>query len=171
MQLVASNLTTGLFLLGMMLIILTVLRGTKKNLKSSSARRQQFDSDCAHDTLELRPYTDKPAQLLRWEVEMHDLARDLMSKLDTKIAMLQRLLIAAEVRERGLASALPSCQTPAVTRDQQQPQVTKRDRLSEIYRLADEGFPSQEIASKLHSALGDVELILSLPRQSARQLS
>jgi len=160
----ASHLTTGLFLLGMMLIILAVLRGTKKNLKSSSVRRKRFDTDCVHDTLELRPYTDKPAQLLRWEVEMHDLARDLMSKLDTKIAMLQRLLIAAEAREKGLLSAVGNSSAPAAPQDSAVPQLIKRDRLAEIYRLADEGYASQEIASKLRSALGDVELILSLPR-------
>ena len=45
-----------------------------------------------------------------------------------------------------------------------QPQVLRRDRLAEIYRLADEGYPSRDIAEQLHSAVGDVELILSLPR-------
>ena len=76
MFLAASNLTTALYLLGMMLIILAVLRGTKKNIKAAKARSIQPGDPCG-DTLELRPFSDKPAQLLRWEVEMHDLARDI----------------------------------------------------------------------------------------------
>jgi hypothetical protein len=101
---------------------------------------------------------------------MHDLARDLMSKLDTKIAMLQRLLIAAEAREKGLLSAVGNSSGPAAPQDSAVPQLIKRDRLAEIYQLADEGYASQEIASKLRSALGDVELILSLPREMTHAL-
>src|SRR5215210_3983620 len=91
MLLAAGNFTNALYLLGMMLIILAVLRGTKKNLKAAKARGNQPDAAWDGDTLELRPYTDKPAQLMRWEVEMHELARDISARLDSKIAMLQRL--------------------------------------------------------------------------------
>jgi hypothetical protein len=170
MLLADGKFTTGLFLLGMMLIIMAVLRGTKKNMKASKARRLQNDALCVNDTIELRPFTDKPAQLLRWEVEMHDLARDISARLDSKIALLQKLLIAAEEREKHLAGLLAkaapdaAASAGALAQVNAAPLVIKQDRLGEIYRLADEGRSSCEIAQRVHSAVGDVELILSLPR-------
>jgi hypothetical protein len=169
MLLAAGNLTTALYLLGMMLIILAVLRGTKKNMKAAKLRSAQ-PSDTCDDTLELRPFSDKPAQLMRWEVEMHELARDISAKLDNKIAMLQQLMIAAEAQQLNLnraltASRVSAARPPMPTADENlEPQILRRDRLSEIYRMADEGYPTREIADQIHSSVGDVELILSLPR-------
>jgi hypothetical protein len=165
----ASNLTNALYLLGMMLIILAVLRGTKKNMKAAKARVDQSLRECEQETLEIRPFSDRPAQIMRWEVEMHDFARDICGRIDSKIAMLQKLLVAAEARERSLSHALSApvtqkTSTPIVVEPDVEPRVLRRDRLSEIYRLADEGYPSQAIAQQLHSSVGDVELILSLPR-------
>ena len=164
-----TQAATALFVLGMMFIILAVLRGTKKNLERAKRRQAKAIAACDEETLELRPFYDRPAQLSRWEVEMHDLAREITGRLDTKIAMLQQLIIAADEKIQSLAEMQKTLEKSQSGRNsseaaEQKPSVVRRDRLAEIYRLADEGYPTPAIAEKLHSPIGDVEMILSLPR-------
>lgn len=47
------------------------------------------------DVSKEQPLRHAPVEIERWQVEMHDLARDLKGELDTKIAVLQRLVIDA----------------------------------------------------------------------------
>ncbi|MGV3605954.1 MAG: hypothetical protein ACO1RA_06070 [Planctomycetaceae bacterium] len=48
-----------------------------------------------------RPIDDKPVEMLRWQVEMHETARDLKAEIDSKLVMLQALVsLAQEERAR-----------------------------------------------------------------------
>jgi hypothetical protein len=140
-----------------------------------------------------------PDDLARWEVEMHETARQLSAQLDAKLSLLQALIAEAERAAERLEDALdrahptlpPGSQAeslrPAAEQarnlpqggaaaateshlsasDDEPPQATERARRrEEIYRLADYGFDTAEIARRVGSPVGEVELILSL-RDSA----
>lgn len=55
------------------------------------------------------PLVDSPRDISRWQVEMHDLARDLSAQLDSKMGALQHLIRQAaeesERLERAIAAA------------------------------------------------------------------
>jgi hypothetical protein len=146
----------------------------------------------------------------RWEVEMHETARQLSAQLDAKLGLLQSLIVDADRAAARLEDALdrayptlpPGSQAESLrpaavyARDVrhelqrgergagsgelgagspcsplQAPSAPPSDRTrrrEEIYRLADYGFAAAEIARRVGSPVGEVELILSL-RDSGTQ--
>jgi len=156
------------------------------------------------------PSLDAPDDAIRWEVQMHETARDLSGQLDSKMAALRHLIREADRAagrlEAALASAggvpdaspaaeastaqpsnasekldpLPSPPTDqaealksagaadrgSVTREVApeagKPQRPADERYEEIYLLADYGFDAAEIARRVGSPVGEVDLILGL---------
>jgi len=155
---------------------------------------------------------DAPDELARWEVRMHETARDLSGQLDSKMGALGRLIREADRAAARLEAALEAASDPAkppsaadVTSrppaesgdaiDPLPPQPASQadalkkpsdacrrasadawvpeenrlpaasDRYGEIYLLADYGFDAAEIARRVGSPVGEVELILGLRRR------
>jgi hypothetical protein len=137
-----------------------------------------------------------PEETVQWEVHMHEMARDLSGRLDSKIAVLDQLIrqanLAASRLESALASTHPrvpdgSCgnQSPH-TADESGFEASQAEALSpaqkadnpdewkssigqekqaryrEIYTLADYGYQAHDIAHRVGTPLGEVELILGL---------
>jgi hypothetical protein len=117
-----------------------------------------------------RGLSDAPQNVLRWEVEMHELARDLKAELDTKMRLLQVLISQAqgtcERLQRLLAQAdgLPPGQDAPErpVHPRLRPSTARSPRESAIYALAEAGHTAREIADQLAAPLGEVELLLSL---------
>jgi hypothetical protein len=141
-----------------------------------------------------------PTDVLRWEVSMHETARDLTAQLDSKLGLLQQLIREADRAAARLEKALQAAddrredapvghfaELPATTvqsrpvsqaealrsagsgaedpkpAGREQPAGRSADvRYQEIYLLADYGYPAAEIAQRLGSPVGEIELILSL---------
>ena len=57
-----------------------------------------------------------PATVDRWEVQMHDTARDLSGQLDSKLSMLQALVAEADRAAARLDAALARAAEPAPAR-------------------------------------------------------
>lgn len=134
------------------------------------------------------PAVPAPDALQRWEVEMHDLGRELSARLDSKMSVLQHLIRDADRAAARLESAMaatgPGPRAPILPPEGQRanqaealfsgasaageasaygrPGQTHPGRYDEIYLMADYGHPAAEIAKKLGLPIGEVELILSL---------
>ncbi len=128
-----------------------------------------------------RETTTAEHDLARWEVQMHETARELSAQLDAKLSLLQSLTAeadrAAERLEEALARSHPaippgsqaeslrpiSADELGADSTRELPAGTDRSRSrEEIYHLADYGFAPAEIARRVGSPVGEVELILSL---------
>jgi hypothetical protein len=137
-----------------------------------------------------------PGDLAQWEVEMHETARQLSAQLDAKLSLLQALIADASLASERLEDALnrarpvlpPGSQAeslrpiagygrdlseldsevaePVLSADDNPPADRTRRR-DEIYQLADYGFAATEIARRVGSPVGEVELILSLRQPSS----
>jgi hypothetical protein len=128
-----------------------------------------------------------PVEVERYEVRMHELARDLSAQLDSKMVALQELLRTADERVAQLESMLahrssgedvlesprrPATQaTLAEQGSRPQQRVDAREpakkpvleqRYNAIYALSDAGQSSAAIAQRVGAPIGEVELILSL---------
>ncbi len=151
-----------------------------------------------------------PDDLTRWEVHMHETARELCGQLDSKMSVLEHLVGEADRAAARLESALETASRPAgqgPARDaagrpagyrsdksdrpsshpasqaealkaggagdeagacragrarDAEPQLALEDRYEEIYLLADYGFDANEIARRVGSPVGEVQLILGL---------
>jgi len=157
-----------------------------------------------------RPSLDAPDDVIRWEVQMHETARDLAGQLDSKMAVLAHLIREADRAAGRLESALasvgglpdtPPAVEPATSEladtsaepvplaapptdqaealksagaaeggsvahkpapETDRPRRPADERYEEIYLLADYGFDAAEIARRVGSPVGEVELILGL---------
>lgn len=116
--------------------------------------------------------SEAPDELIRWEVEMHDTARQLAAQLDTKMSALQSLIAEADRAATRLETAMSRTCEPAHQEDEAQgltpaageAAASPRHR-DEIFTLADYGYETAEIARRIGSPIGEVELILSLRGQ------
>ena len=91
--------TTILMAAGVALAALVLLRAARRRPASSPAV-VTAPGDRGHSSA----LADAPPELLRWQVEMHETARDLKAELDTKLAALQALIALAR-QERALLEA------------------------------------------------------------------
>jgi hypothetical protein len=126
---------------------------------------------------------DAPAEMRRWDVEMHDRARELQAQLDSKIAILQHLTVdarqqadrleAAISRAEALGQTVPEEVPPRIVEGEEQNRVridttgaragnSASRRHAEIYSLADSGMSSAAIANRVGCPIGEIELILGL---------
>jgi hypothetical protein len=164
--------------------------------------RQQADRE--------RPRLGAPDDVIHWEVQMHETARELSGQLDSKMAALAHLIREADRAAGRLEAALASVRrvpdhTPApeaaigptcgssdeldpppaqptdqaealksagaagrvsvsgeVAREADRQRLPPQERYEEIYLLADYGLDAAEIAHRVGSPVGEVELILGL---------
>jgi len=197
-----AGLAQLMFLAGMAIIIAVLL--TRWHRRSS---RQTNDLPAAGRTPPRKPdasgVASAPGEAGRWEVHMHDLARDLSGRLDSKIGVLAQLIREADRAASRLEAALASAAggddagppsapgaafgplqnpTDAVTAADQAEKLKegvaaragppsigvsaancrRQRRCEEIYTLSDYGLEAAEIAQRIGSPVGEVELILGL---------
>lgn len=136
------------------------------------------------------PAREAPADVARWEVQMHDTARQLTAQIDTKMRLLEELIREADrvaarleaatagapleqrpasqadrLRQPTAPSAPPAGQ-PTASESEQEPSAgsnaSSKRRHEEIYTLADYGYDAAEIARRVGSPVGEVQLILAL---------
>lgn len=109
---------------------------------------------------------DGPPELARWEVEMHQTARDLSAELNSRASVLRAMVAEADraaerleaaLRKAGAAGA-PSSRPGASA--SARPQAGVAPAPETVYLLADYGFPSGDIASRLGRPLDEIERIL-----------
>ena len=165
-----SALPTVLMLIGMGLIITILLRRSHRYL-----RRQKRGSTTIIQTERPGPQSrhsnlDAPADVLRWEVQMHETARELSATLDSKMRALQELIAeadraagrleaaAAGVVESGESEPTDANEPPTDVADRRQ----TREHQEEIYTLADYGLDAGGIASRVGLPVGEVQLVLAL---------
>ena len=169
------SLPQFLMLAGMGLMIFILWRRSSRHFgKGGTAYQPQRRVSPLEQSRDLA-LSDAPSEVLRWQVEMHETARDLKAEIDTKLALLQiyirdansaaqRLEQASARAERlGVRDSLAAIEawgeegaTPAM------PATTSLPEASAIYALADRGYSPASIAHETGLPLGEVELAMSL---------
>jgi len=117
MWLLANLVSTGMFVMGSGILILILLRRWQRHYGSRRSRRKQATPawvTTERPTKARRSLTTAPPEVLRWQVEMHELARDLKAELDTKMQALQVLVQQARCEADRLEQLPPP---PAAQRD------------------------------------------------------
>ncbi|MCA9245528.1 MAG: hypothetical protein KDA42_00405 [Planctomycetales bacterium] len=113
----------------------------------------------------------EPAQLLRFQVEMQELHRELSARLDTKMAALLQLIRQADERIETLEQ-LKADSTSPVQKAGAEPASDERELPAsdeiEILKLAAQGFSAATIAHRTSKSLAEVEATLHLNAQSSQ---
>ncbi len=97
----------GMFALGVLLLISILFRRAaryyRKVPRSYTSSRHTVATT---RTSAAQPLVDAPPELLRWQVEMHETARDLKGELDSKMVALQELIRQAELQAERLRATI-----------------------------------------------------------------
>ncbi len=95
------ELNPYLFVIGCLLIFgFFLFRLQRRNSQASTSSPLVRTPRPRSETL--RRSETRPAELDRWEVEMHEFVRDFSARLDTKLAALQQLVLMADQRLESL---------------------------------------------------------------------
>ena len=134
MLLLAQGFAAWLFFLGIAMLVAILLRRfyryqakQKKNQKENDA---PIVSSQSSPDKPRQPLIDAPPEIIRWQVEMHELAREMKAELDTKMVALQKLIQLANQAEQRLTKAVEASQTSQV--DQSRINTSTLETLSEI---------------------------------------
>jgi len=92
-----------LFFLGVLVIAVVLLRLFTRQLRQN--RRAALPPENLKIHARSREDLNTPPAVARWEVQMHETARDLMGQLDSKIAILNQLIGNAEQLAERLENA------------------------------------------------------------------
>lgn len=151
-----------------LLITLSVLSMLRKRLvrrASAPTPRQKRTEQQAQARQSLDPARRSVEELM---VSAEELVRRLAAHLDNKAARIELLLKEADIRldhlERSKTDPIVTATQSSLGRATSSPtNANLADPVSlDVYRLADDGFPTIEIASQLSEGVGKVELILAL---------
>jgi len=187
MPIAVFDLQQAMMLAGIGILTFMMLRKTRryqqqvKREAKRSEREKKAISQVSIDLDQQQPLLDAPSSVLRWQVEMHETARELQGKLDTKMRALQVLIAQAETATSHLQSAIEQAkldnhvephrvetadEVPTEWADSRV-ELPGRERFGEIYGLADEGNNAADISGQIGIPVGDIELILSLRSSGA----
>jgi hypothetical protein len=109
-----------------------MLRGNwlrQKRSQESTPDPQTIQHSFASKTREASAH-HAPEDLLRWQVEMHELARDVKGEIDAKLLALQSLMVIADEHAQRLESLL--ARTEQATGSQSPPVIGGREILTRI---------------------------------------
>lgn len=162
---------TGMFLAGVLLLIMILLRRFYRYYGRRKPTRKVAEPYLAHTprpTGEKRSLSNASADVLSWHVEMHETAREMKAELDSKMRALQLLIGQARYEADRLEQILGRFESTDALPDAQPSRPSTSwlpgspDRQAEIFALADQGRSAAEIAEQIGTPLGEIELILSL---------
>ena len=94
--------SSTLFAVGVLMIAIVLVRYVLKPKRGGVRYESPLDKDRATAGHML----DAPPGVGRWEVQMHDTARDLMGELNSKISIVQQLIIDANAAAERLENAI-----------------------------------------------------------------
>ena len=95
MDFLFENKSSLLFAMGVLIMIVVLMRRWNRYYKRQRSPQRNARREALATSKAQQPLMDAPPEILRWQVEMQETARDLKAELDTKIAVLQRLTIDA----------------------------------------------------------------------------
>jgi hypothetical protein len=147
MWLWADNTATTLFLAGLLLVVLTFLRRGSRKLRRGPSVSQRLAARAAEAAAGagIATTADTPAHLARWEIELHELAREATAQVDTKLRLLQEYLRAADEQAQRLESLLTRAAEVGAA-----PEAWTWQPAAE--RNLDSGLPLEQAAARLRTA-------------------
>ncbi len=159
---VMEGITPGLIACGVALLFLSLI------LPRMAARKKA--SSAAPPMLSRERGQEMQRTLDEVFLQLQEFSRETMGKLDTRIRMLNQLVVDADERIRKLQSLPPIPPTIAAAAAPAPPPAPTNPLHERIYRLLDKGTSLGEVARDVGLPKGEVELIAglrALPRREA----
>lgn len=154
-----SPAQAGMLIAGIMILCWLMLRGkmgrrrTRQEIRDNSLRfkaNATGHSQVFSGTQSL----GAPPDALRWQVELHDLGRELKGELDSKMLAVQKLSRSYDQAANRLSELI---------RLAEQATACPNTPYAKVHQLSQAGWSPPRISSSLGLPLSDVELLLTPP--------
>ena len=183
MLILAELNTATLTFMGAVLLISGILLFQSNRYFSRQTKRRSLSETLHEPKAAPDPVRSLPHEGQRWEVQMRELARELSARLDSKMGALEQLISEADRAAARLEQASriarhePQAESPRIdvaelaggaasaASPREGSPSGYQERYEEIYLLSDYGYPAEEIAHRVGSPIGEVELILGLRKK------
>lgn len=160
---VAYSLLVAAILVLIITLMMRLIRYQARQKPASARNAPSRASETAGRGLR----SDAPEEIVRWEVQMQELARDLKAELDSKAVVLSHLIREADRAARrleALSGGEPNAEQRGAEPLDEAVSASPSDRPSgveeEVRMLADYGFLPEDIAARMGVLVSQVELIL-----------
>jgi hypothetical protein len=110
MQLFAELSPSHLFLAALLATSLLMLYHTRRRWQQAAQSRPVEKPAAAHQRWDKSHTAQSPAELRQWEVQVHEFARDVSARIDSKMAALEHLMRAAHHETLRLEAAIAKAQ-------------------------------------------------------------
>ena len=107
----AEMTTEQLVFLGGLIILVGILLIRSRRYFARKARQSALLLRQRHRFRTPGHHHEKPSEMQRWEVEMHEMARELSARLDSKMVVLEQLIRDADAATARLQAALETAET------------------------------------------------------------
>jgi len=168
-----ENLSACMMLLGLAIMAAVMVR--RVFARRVKKKRRRKSSAAPAPVVKEAQIAAAPAEVLRWQVEIHEIGRATKGEIDTKLQTLASLSLIAQHRTEQLQQALDRSdevfgaawrfKAPRQHTQQNLSSPLSEQDINEAYRLADLGKSTQSIANDLGYTLGEVEFAMSLRTQ------
>ncbi len=188
MGLLAEGETSYIWVLVLLVCIGMLLFRVRRQLGKLPRFQPALVHAPRYDDAPASSHAGLPGELAKWEVQLHDLARDYKAEMDSKMGLLQHLIADAAAQSDRLETLLSQAKSltpeggregqsaaisqPPISHDEKPPvdptaagspssQGVGLPSRDAIYAMADSGVNPEEIARRLGNPVGEVALILS----------
>jgi hypothetical protein len=110
MPLFAELSTSQLFLVGLLATSMFMLFHTRRRWQQTAQRRPVEKSSTTSQRWDKSHTAASPADVREWEIEVHEFARDVSARIDSKLAALEHLMRAAHHETLRLEAAIARSQ-------------------------------------------------------------
>lgn len=179
-----ENLGAAMFGIGVLMLIVLLMRRARRYQRKTKRENAKPHRTKLEEARKDTPLIDAPPEILRWQVEMHETARELKAELDSKMSSLQAITRIASEESARLEAAIaraeqlgisPTTDTfdviermangdSAVGTALDEMTMPDKDLMNRqaVFDLADQGLNASAIADSIGAAIGDVELMMSI---------
>lgn len=113
MDVLLQNKSTLLLALGVAMMIFILMRRWQRYFRRPQRSGKPVRPAARSGGVDVQqPLMDAPPEIIRWHIEMEETARELKAELDTRIAVLQRLVLDARAQADRLEAITERIDAP-----------------------------------------------------------
>jgi DNA-binding NarL/FixJ family response regulator len=151
-----ENASTLLIAIGLGIAVYLLLRRRSDSASSSEREASPKVHRIGSERVAQQPLDDAPPELLRWQIEMHDTARELKGQLDCKLSALQALVALARRESDRLEAALHRAEQLDLPATASADAPPPRHTLAQLEALADSAALADPTALAAAARLSDL---------------
>jgi hypothetical protein len=162
-ELLSNNLQSLMMIAGISIICWLLMRSKMVGKKRAElpvnvpSLKHNANAQVTHRGFSGTNSLGAPTEVLKWQVELHDLGRELKAELDSKLIAVRSMTLSYDRAAQRLSELI---------RMAEQVTVSPQSPLAEARRLSAQDWPNSKIATAIGISEEEVQQLLGIQRES-----